>query len=250
MLRVVMFGQRLSLRQHLQQCIGHRGFIIATPSEENDFLESVCLQRPDLIVIDFVVNPSLGKRLGEEIREMQGYETVPLLAVTTPRLLHQNSLPKAFDDFLLEPFEAIELQTRIERLLAHSPSGPMETRLVLGPLTIDLEGHEVTLHGQLLDLTYKEYELLRFLASYPGVVFRREQLLNRVWGGDFYGGTRTVDVHIRRLRAKLGDLAGQMIQTVRGVGYKFKPLESRLDSSPGERGRRGEEVPGARHEVL
>jgi DNA-binding response OmpR family regulator len=90
----------------------------------------------------------------------------------------------------------------------------------LGPITLDIDAFRVTVAGKPLDLTFKEFEVLRFLASHPGRVFTRPTLLREVWGYDFYGGTRTVDVHVRRLRAKLGPEHEEVIQTVRGVGYR------------------------------
>ncbi len=90
-----------------------------------------------------------------------------------------------------------------------------------GPLTLNLETYQAQISGHPLDLTYMEYELLKFLASHPGKVFTREVLLNRVWGYEYYGGARTVDVHVRRLRAKLGEEHSHMIQTLRSVGYKL-----------------------------
>jgi DNA-binding response OmpR family regulator len=90
----------------------------------------------------------------------------------------------------------------------------------LGPIAIDPDGYRVTVKGRLLDLTFKEFELLRFLASHPGRVYTRPSLLREVWGYDFYGGTRTVDVHVRRLRAKLGPEHESLVETVRSVGYR------------------------------
>ena len=90
-----------------------------------------------------------------------------------------------------------------------------------GPLVLNLETYQAAVSGRVLDLTYMEYELLRFLAARPGKVFTRETLLSRVWGYEYYGGARTVDVHVRRLRAKLGEEHAHLIQTVRSVGYRF-----------------------------
>ena len=99
--------------------------------------------------------------------------------------------------------------------------GSDEEVLECGPLQINLTTYQAAVSGKVLDLTYMEYELLRFLASHPTKVFTRETLLSRVWGYEYYGGARTVDVHIRRLRAKLGESHAQLIQTVRSVGYRF-----------------------------
>ena len=126
-----------------------------------------------------------------------------------------------FDDFCLTPLRPAELRARIEHLFARSGRGSRPELVEYGPLTLNLETYQAAIDGQPLDLTYMEYELLRFLAAHPGKVFTRETLLSRVWGYDYYGGARTVDVHIRRLRAKLGEEHAGLIHTVRSVGYRF-----------------------------
>jgi len=126
-----------------------------------------------------------------------------------------------FDDFTIEPFHPRELEARLRHLTVRA-GGPESSGLIeFGPLVINPETYEAQVDGAPLDLTYMEYELLRFLASHPGKVFTREVLLNRVWGYEYYGGARTVDVHVRRLRAKLGENHSQLIQTIRSVGYRL-----------------------------
>ena len=126
-----------------------------------------------------------------------------------------------FDDFAIEPFHPRELEARLRHLTVRG-GGPDTSGLIeFGPLVINPETYEAQVDGSPLDLTYMEYELLRFLASHPGKVFTREVLLNRVWGYEYYGGARTVDVHVRRLRAKLGENHSQLIQTIRSVGYRL-----------------------------
>jgi len=126
-----------------------------------------------------------------------------------------------FDDFLITPFHPRELEARVNRLLRRVGRGARPEVIEYGPLTLNLETYQAQISNQPLDLTYMEYELLKFLASHPGKVFTRETLLNRVWGYEYYGGARTVDVHVRRLRAKLGEEHSHMIQTLRSVGYKL-----------------------------
>ena len=125
-----------------------------------------------------------------------------------------------FDDFCLDPFHPRELEARLAHLAAASNGGSTEI-IEYGPLRINLDTYEAVVDERPLDLTYMEYELLRFLASQPGRVFTREALLNQVWGYEYYGGARTVDVHVRRLRAKLGEENADLIQTVRSVGYRL-----------------------------
>ena len=127
-----------------------------------------------------------------------------------------------FDDFCVSPFHPAELEARVRHLLAaRVGAGPARRSSQYEALVLNLETYQAAIDGSPLDLTYMEYELLKFLASNPGRVFTREILLSRVWGYEYYGGARTVDVHVRRLRAKLGEEHAGLIQTVRSVGYKF-----------------------------
>jgi DNA-binding response OmpR family regulator len=126
-----------------------------------------------------------------------------------------------FDDFCLTPFRPAELGARLEHLLRRTGRGAQPELVEHGPLALNLETYQAAVEGRPLDLTYMEYELLRFLATHPGKVFTREILLSRVWGYEYFGGARTVDVHVRRLRAKLGEEHANLIQTVRSVGYRF-----------------------------
>ena len=126
-----------------------------------------------------------------------------------------------FDDFCLAPFHPRELEARLKHLFWRTGRGTRPDLVEYGDLVLNLETYQAAISGQPLDLTYMEYELLKFLSSHPGKVFTRETLLSRVWGYEYYGGARTVDVHVRRLRAKLGEEHANLIQTVRSVGYRF-----------------------------
>ena len=126
-----------------------------------------------------------------------------------------------FDDFCLSPFHPRELEARLKHLFWRTGRGTRPELVEYGALVLNLETYQAAIDGRPLDLTYMEYELLKFLATHPGKVFTREMLLSRVWGYEYYGGARTVDVHVRRLRAKLGEEHANLIQTVRSVGYRF-----------------------------
>ena len=140
-------------------------------------------------------------------------------------LEHRDEL---FDDFCLTPFHPAELEARLRHLLATDIDLHRAELVEYGELTLNLETYQAAIAGRPLDMTYMEYELLKFLAQNPGKVFTREMLLSRVWGYEYYGGARTVDVHVRRLRAKLGEEHANLIQTVRSVGYRFG--QSRWDA--------------------
>jgi DNA-binding response OmpR family regulator len=149
----------------------------------------------------------------------------PLLAIIAEGGLAALSAEWGVDDFLIETAGPGEVEARLRlvigRLAANDISDGEQGVIRSGELAIDEPTYTARLKGQALDLTFKEFELLKFLAQHPGRVFTRAQLLQEVWGYDYYGGTRTVDVHVRRLRAKLGPEHEQLIGTVRNVGYKF-----------------------------
>ncbi len=126
-----------------------------------------------------------------------------------------------FDDFVLPSATAREVEARLAHLFWRTGRGKQHDLIVYGPLALNLETYQAVIQGRPLDLTFMEYELLRFLAAHPGKVFTRETLLSRVWGYEYFGGARTVDVHVRRLRAKLGEEHAHLIDTVRSVGYRF-----------------------------
>ena len=146
----------------------------------------------------------------------------PLLLIIGGNRLDELDLrDELYDDFCLDPFHPRELEARLRHLFWRTGSGSAPELVTYGELVLNLETYQAVIDGEPLDLTYMEYELLKFLAQHPGKVFTRETLLSRVWGYEYYGGARTVDVHIRRLRAKLGEEHANLIQTVRSVGYRF-----------------------------
>jgi DNA-binding response OmpR family regulator len=158
---------------------------------------------------------------------------VPMIAIVTEAGLAALHADWGIDDLLLVSAGPAEIEARLRIAVSRlsSATAAAGTLIKAGELTIDPDTYAARLKGRPLDLTYKEFELLKFLAQHPGRVFTREQLLREVWGYDYFGGTRTVDVHVRRLRAKLGSEYEAMIGTVRQVGYKFVVASSRGGSS-------------------
>jgi DNA-binding response OmpR family regulator len=146
----------------------------------------------------------------------------PVLLVVSEEILAELELREdLFDDFVLSSATAAEVEARLTHLFWRTGRGKNLDLIVYGALALNLETYQAAIQGRPLDLTYMEYELLKFLAAHPGRVFSRETLLSRVWGYEYFGGARTVDVHIRRLRAKLGEEHAHLIDTVRSVGYRF-----------------------------
>lgn len=156
---------------------------------------------------------------------------VPLILILTEGGLTAVSADWGVDDVILETAGPAEVDARIRLVIARQAEDHLSNKIHASGVVIDEASYSAKVHGRPLDLTFKEFELLRFLATHPSRVFTREQLLSEVWGYDYFGGTRTVDVHVRRLRAKLGDLES-LIGTVRNVGYRFNLHEDETEMRP------------------
>ncbi len=177
--------------------------------------------QPDVVVIE--VGPGRPARVPvENLLAVHGVEELPVLAVVDPDQMRELASLSRLTDFAVLPLRPGELAVRARRRLAVSTRDDEDRIRVMG-LLIDLKGFEVSVEGAVIDLTYQEFQLLKFLASHPRQAFTRDQLLARVWGYDYYGGSRTVDIHVRRIRAKLGASYAVCIQTIRHVGYKWVP---------------------------
>jgi DNA-binding response OmpR family regulator len=171
---------------------------------------------PDLIVADM-------RRVDLDLRMLLrslGEQAPPLIAAIDEQSLNLESLEFA-GDIIVEPFSEAELLARVRLTLLKANGELSADTIKRGDVLIDVANYRVLLNQQPVDLTYKEYELLKFLATNDGKVFTREALLNRVWGYNYYGGARTVDVHIRRIRSKIEAGGAAYIETVRNVGYRF-----------------------------
>jgi DNA-binding response OmpR family regulator len=147
---------------------------------------------------------------------------VPVIALISRSQLEMLGPSVAADDFVLSPWDGDEVALRIERAVRRMRRSGGGNVIECGDMVIDTDNCEVTIDGRPIALTFKEYELLRFLAGNRGRVFSREDLLSRVWGYDYFGGARTVDVHVRRLRSKIEDPTHTFVETVRNVGYRFR----------------------------
>jgi len=184
-------------------------------------LDELAVHSPDVIVID-VPKGALADTV-ERIRGGPGTEGTPLLAALDGDDLREGVLLKRLSDFFVRGAGKDELAARLRRLLNRPTVTQAGSQLAVGGLVIDQRGFAATLDGAPLDLAYQEFQLLRFLVAHPDQAFSREQLLARVWGWDYYGGSRTVDIHVRRIRAKLGHPHAGWLQTIRHVGYRWSP---------------------------
>lgn len=179
-------------------------------------VETIARFLPEFVLVDARTDPTEAESV---IRKLRAESDAVFVVVTTEALAESFDWTCGASDFVLPACSSEELRARLRRLDGPSQE-PSDEVLRRGDLTINRERFEVKLKGDVLDLTFKEFELLAYLASRPGKVCSRSALLSEVWGYDFFGGTRTVDVHVRRLRAKLGQQA-HLIETVRNVGYRF-----------------------------
>jgi two-component system alkaline phosphatase synthesis response regulator PhoP len=207
----------------LQSELTKWGFTCLTANIKDKVIERAIHEGPELIVLemDGQTNQMLLHELssGSKVRRK-----IPVIGLITQEVLNNSGNYLEVDDFVIQPWESRELVARARRLLQKNTREDEVIRR--GDLDIDLANCEVRVEGRIVELTFKEYELLKFLAQDQGRVFTRETLLNKVWGYDYFGGDRTVDVHVRRLRSKI-ELSGQtFIETVRNIGYRFKKSKS------------------------
>jgi len=173
------------------------------------------------VLIDLSSVSTHGDSAWKWFRKLKLRKLLPVIVLISPSTLPL-VLEQGFEDFAMQPWNMDELSARIRRAIFRTARPGGDGIIKAGVLAIDPVRCEVEMAGRLLALTFKEYELLKLLATHKGKVFTRESLLNEIWGYDYYGGDRTVDVHIRRLRSKIEDPEHTFIDTVRNIGYKFK----------------------------
>ena len=190
-------------------------FYLLSPEEAEKELEKGKFQMVVLDLDEIIILIKL-------MKEHELTQEIPILWVLPRSKVHLFKPEQKISDLIFSPIDPEEFLCRIRRLLWQTQGIDSNQTIRVDELTLDLSRYEVKLNGELVSLTYKEYELLKFLAGNRGKVFTRETLLNRVWGYDYFGGTRTVDVHIRRLRSKIEDINHMYIETVRNIGYRFK----------------------------
>lgn len=184
-------------------------------------LEEVARQPPTVVVVEAGDDVARAHKTIKRLRDEGPLVEIPILIAITVARMASLDFSIGFDDFMLVPIVPAELYARMRQLDWRSATFGSDELLKIDDLVIDIAGYEARLGGRRLELTHQEFELLRFLAQHRGRVFTREALLERAWGYRYVGGTRTVDIHVRRVRAKLGD-AGSVIETVRNVGYKMR----------------------------
>ena len=188
-----------------------------------EFWEALEKEQPELVILDVMLPGEDGVAILKRLRADERYRDIPVIMATarSTEFDKVQSLDLGADDYITKPFGMMEMVSRVKAVLRRSQPKQTAALLKLDGLTLDENQHTVTIDGQRITLTYKEYELLRLFLSHPGMAFSREQLLQTVWNTDYAVETRTVDMHIRTLRQKLGAY-GRYIETIRGVGYRLE----------------------------
>lgn len=190
-------------------------------AEGTAFMEALAFDTPELILLDIMLPGDDGLELLRKLKNSAKTKDIPVIMVTAKGAEYDKviGLDSGADDYVTKPFGMMELVSRIKAVLRRSGRVADQELLSVGSVTVDAKKHEVKVAGEVVTLTLKEFELLERLMRNQNIVLTRDQLLEDIWGYDFDGETRTVDVHVRTLRQKLG-AGGDMIQTVRGVGYR------------------------------
>ncbi len=185
-----------------------------------DFYRALEAEKPDLVLLDVMLPDEDGLAIVQEIRSRRELALLPIILVTarTAEIDKVKGLDMGADDYLTKPFGVMELISRVKAMLRRSQAAQGEGCLKAGEIVMDQRKHAVIVRGMACELTYKEYELLKLLLANSGMVMTRDVILDRVWGNNFEGESRTLDMHIKTLRQKLGDQGG-LIRTVRNVGY-------------------------------
>ena len=213
-----------NIRELVVYTLETTGFQARGFEEGKSFLEALALETPDLILMDIMLPGEDGISLLKRLKNSSKTRDIPVIMVTAKGAEYDKvkGLDLGADDNVTKPFGMMELVSRIKAVLRRSGAAKKKAEdiIVSGSLEINTKKHEVKADGEVVGLTLKEYELLKRLMENPNIVMTRDSLLEEIWGYDFDGETRTVDVHIRTLRQKLGK-CGERVETVRGVGYRI-----------------------------
>jgi len=224
--KILIIEDESSISRLVSLYLEQDGFQVITAADGATGLQRFETEKPDLVVLDLLLPVVDGLEVCRRIRR-QSYTPILMLTAKREESDKVNGLELGADDYLTKPFSPREMVTRVRAILrrtrmSHAQKAQQEV-IAAGDLVINVPRHEVRVRGALVDLTNKEFEVLRVLASTPGTVMTRDALLNQVWGYDYYGDARTVDVHVGTLRKKIEENPGtpKHVKTVWGVGYKF-----------------------------
>lgn len=202
------------------------GFEARGYEDGNTFWQELQSEKPELVVLDIMLPGMDGIQILKKMRENKEFRDIPVIMATAKGEEYDkiHGLDLGADYYLAKPFGVMELVSCVKAVLRRCQPKRIDHLLKTGNLIVNLDEHTVTANGERIVLTFKEFEILRLFLSHPGMVYTRDQLFNDIWGMNYCGETRTVDMHIRTLRQKLG-IYGKMIETVRGVGYRLEAME-------------------------
>ena len=212
-----------SIRDLMIYTLNTAGFEAEGFAEGESMFEALMTKKPQLIMLDIMLPGEDGITILKKLRANPKTSHVPIIMATAKGTEYDKviGLDMGADDYLTKPFGMMEMISRIKAVLRRPAPAEESKTLCIGDLALDMSQHIVTVLGKRVQLTLKEYELLRLFMENPGRAYTRDQLLSKIWGSDYIGETRTVDVHIGTLRTKLGS-CGDYIETVRGVGYRME----------------------------
>ena len=212
-----------SIRDIEVYTLNSTGFEAKGVADGDAFRAALREQKPELVLLDVMLPGEDGVSLLRFLKSSPETAEIPVIMATAKGMEYDKiqSLDLGADDYLVKPFGMMEMVSRVKAVLRRCRPAPVQHILKSDGLTVNLDEHTVTADSERVQLTYKEFELLRLFLSHPGVAFPRDQLFSEIWGEDYIGETRTVDMHIRTLRQKLGKY-GARIETVRGVGYRLE----------------------------
>ena len=212
-----------NIREIEMFALKNSGYAVEEFENAKSFFSRSVEKVPDLVLLDIMLPDMDGLEIVKNLRSRPDTVRVPIILVTakTTELDKVKGLDIGADDYLTKPFGVMELISRVKALLRRSRALQDDKQMVLGDITLDSERREVHVGGELCELTFKEFELLKLLMVNAGIVLHRDTIMSDVWGTDYEGESRTLDMHIKTLRQKLGE-AGNMIKTVRNVGYKME----------------------------
>ena len=220
--KVLIIAKETAEIRELNSGLNNMGFDCSVTYDGSNFSSKLTKQACDVLLVDIDGSSASDQpeSMLEQLGELRMTRNLPAIALISGEELSRLDSNLGIDDFVVKPWNISEVVTRTKRVIKQTKIQGRDL-IKHGDLMMDIAKCEVSIGGKQLALTFKEYELLKFLARNKGRVFTREVLLNEVWGYDYYGGDRTVDVHVRRLRSKLGDYTNNYIQTVRNIGYKL-----------------------------
>ncbi|MGD0353228.1 MAG: response regulator transcription factor [Dehalococcoidia bacterium] len=223
MKRILIVASNAVGARELDSGLTQMGFACLTVNNADIAMDTVRKETLDMVLVDAdgLSTSSWSSLKTKQLPKIKSAVHLPVIVLMPTGILDGVDSDFQLDDFIVRPFNLSELVVRIRRILNRTNNDGNQDSVRGGDLMIDVAKCEVSVNGRLVVLTFKEYELLKFLMRHKGKVFTREALLNEVWGYDYYGGDRTVDVHIRRLRSKIEDANHTFIDTVRNIGYKF-----------------------------